>query len=128
LQITSNFTFTYEAIAFSLSSFYIQIKAIFAILTNEKTSFAVTSKKQIQGNFLYLSIPQLVYCGLLLVALAVGFVREGVSASLLANLAWGLVNVAAFLPFILASGPQGKRKMRSLFSRKKTTVLAGEKA
>jgi cellulose synthase (UDP-forming) len=124
LQITSNFSFTYEAIAFSLSSFWIQIKAVAAVLTNQKTTFAVTSKSQIQGNFLYLSTPQFIYIGILLIALLVGFLREGISASLLANLAWGMVNVAAFLPFILASGPQGKAK---LFSRRKKLATVEDK-
>jgi cellulose synthase (UDP-forming) len=103
LQITSNFSYTYEAISFSLSSFYIQIKAVIAVLMNQKTSFSVTSKKQIKGNFLYLTIPQMAYIALFIAGIIVGILREGVSASLLANGAWGVVNVAVFLPFILAS-------------------------
>ncbi len=31
--------------------------------------------------------------------------REGVSASLLANFAWIVVNVAVFVPFIMAAAP-----------------------
>jgi cellulose synthase (UDP-forming) len=103
LQLTSNFSYTYEAIAFSLSSFYIQIRAVIAVLTNQKTSFAVTSKKQIKGNFLYLTTPQILYVLLFIGGLSVGILREGVSASLLANGAWGLVNMAVFVPFILSS-------------------------
>ncbi|MDB5166204.1 MAG: hypothetical protein JWM37_276 [Candidatus Saccharibacteria bacterium] len=105
LQATSNFTFTFNAISFSLSSFYLQIKAVLAVLTNQKTSFAVTSKKQIQGNFLYLATPQLLYIGLATAGVVVAFMREGLSASLMANLAWVFVNIAVFLPFIVASAP-----------------------
>ena len=106
LQRTSNFTYSFEAISFSLSSFVIQLNAVIAVLTNQKTSFAVTSKSQVQGNFLKMVIPQIGYIVLAVVGLGVGLVREGVSASLLANLAWALVNVAVFLPFIMAAAPK----------------------
>ena len=106
LQRPSNFTYSFDAIAFSLSSFVIQISAILAVLTNQKTSFAVTSKSQIQGNFLKMVLPQIGYIVLTVVGLCVGLAREGVSASLLANLSWALVNVAVFIPFIIAAAPK----------------------
>lgn len=106
LQRTSNFTYSFEAIAFSISSFMIQIQAIIAVLTNQKTSFAVTSKSQVQGNFLRLAIPQIAYVSLAVIGIAVGLSREGISASLLANVAWIAVNVAVFLPFIYAAAPK----------------------
>ncbi|HSH17891.1 MAG TPA: glycosyltransferase [Candidatus Saccharimonadales bacterium] len=110
LQRTSNFAYSFEAIAFSLSSFWLQINAIIAVLTNQKTSFVVTSKTAVQGNFLKLVIPQIIYILLTISGTAVGVMREGVSASLLANLAWALVNVAVFIPFVYAAAP--KRKPR----------------
>jgi cellulose synthase (UDP-forming) len=105
LQRTSNFTFSFQAISFSLSSFFLQIRAVIAVLTNQKTSFAVTSKKAIKGNFLYLVTPHLIYIGLVILGTVIGVLREGVSASLLANLAWAIVNIAVFIPFILAAAP-----------------------
>lgn len=115
LQRTSNFSYTFEAISFSLSSFFLQIRAVLAVLANQKTSFAVTSKQQIQGNFLYLAVPHITYIALALIGTVVGLLREGVSASLLANLAWALVNVIVFIPFIKAASPPLRRnKQESL--------------
>ena len=106
LQRTSNFSYSFDAIAFSISSFYIQIKAILAVITNQKTSFAVTSKSQVQGNFLRMTIPQIAYLGLAVVGTIIGIRRESISASLLANLAWVIVNIAVFIPFIYAASPR----------------------
>ncbi len=105
LQRTSNYTFSFDAIAFSLSSFWLQIRAVIAVLTNEKTSFVVTSKQQIQGNFTHLVVPHLFYVALAVVGIVVALLREGISSSLLANLSWVIVNVAVFLPFIAAASP-----------------------
>ena len=49
LQRTSNFTYSYQAIAFSLSAWWLQITAMAAVLANRKTSFAVTSKSAHDG-------------------------------------------------------------------------------
>jgi cellulose synthase (UDP-forming) len=106
LQRSANFSYTFNAISFSLSSFYLQIRAIVAVLTNQKTSFSVTSKQQIQGNFLYLAIPHLFYYALTVIGLAVGLSREGLSASLMANLSWAIINCVVFWPFIKAAAPQ----------------------
>ncbi|MGI9028322.1 MAG: glycosyltransferase [Candidatus Saccharimonadales bacterium] len=105
LQKTSNFSYAFEAISFSLSSFWLQISAILAVITNQKTSFAVTSKNQVRGNFLYLVIPQILYVALFIGGATVGFLREGASASLMANIAWALLNIAVFIPFIRAAMP-----------------------
>jgi cellulose synthase (UDP-forming) len=106
LQATSNFSLTYQAMAFSLSSFFLQIRGIVAVLTHQKTSFSVTSKQQIKGNFLYLTIPHITYIALAVVGLGVGLFREGLNASLLANFSWVAVNVALFIPFIRAASPE----------------------
>lgn len=106
LQRTSNFTYSFDAIAFSLSSFVLQVNAVFAVLTNQKTSFVVTSKSQVQGNFLKMVIPQISYIVLAIIGFIVGLLREGISASLLANVAWVLVNIAVFIPFIIAAAPK----------------------
>ena len=124
LQRTSNFTYSFDAIAFSLSSFVIQINAVFAVLTNQKTSFAVTSKSQIQGNFLKMVIPQISYIALAVVGLIVGLVREGVSASLLANVAWVLVNIAVFVPFIIAAAPKRRSPRKIKLAARQPKVTA----
>ncbi|SDN59211.1 glycosyltransferase [Geodermatophilus sp. DSM 45219] len=108
LQRTSNFTYSYQAIAFSLSAWWLQITAMAAVLANRKTSFAVTSKATHDGarpNFLRLVVPQLVYAAVAAVALAVGAAREGASASLMANVAWLAVHLAIAVPFVIAASP-----------------------
>jgi len=108
LQRTSNFTYSFQAIAFSLSAWWLQLTALAAVLTNRKTSFAVTSKSTHDGarpNFLRLVVPQLVYVALGVVALAVGAAREGLSPSLMANLAWLAVHVGIAVPFVIAASP-----------------------
>jgi len=107
LQQTSNSMYTFRAISFSIGSFYLQIRAIIAVLLNQKTSFVVTSKSAVEGNFLYLSIPHIIYIVLAVIGTLVALSREGFSASLLANLSWVIVNIVAFIPFIAASAPEG---------------------
>ena len=88
------------------------------VLLNQKTSFVVTPKSQQQGNFVYLVIPHFIYIAIAAVGLGVGLVREGVSASLIANFSWVAVNIVIFLPFIRASLPE------KLFSKKTKTNRA----
>lgn len=108
LQLSSNFSYSFRAISFSLSSFYLQLRAVVAVLTNQKTVFAVTSKQQIQGNFLYLAAPHFVYIAAFLAGLAVAIHREGVDTSVINNSAWALLTIAIFVPFIMSAAPQGK--------------------
>jgi cellulose synthase (UDP-forming) len=108
LQRTSNFTYSYQAIAFSLSAWWLQITAMEAVLAGRKTSFAVTSKTTSDGarpNFLQLVVPQFVYAAVAAVALVAGLAREGASASLVANVAWLAVHLAISVPFIVAASP-----------------------
>ena len=118
LQKSSNYAMSFSAVGFSISSFVLQIRGVIAVLTNQKTSFAVTSKSQLQGNFLYLVTPHLLYIFAALVGLGVAVHREGIGPSLLANLAWVIVNIAAFVPFILAASPEG---LKNAF-RKKSAI------
>lgn len=106
LQKSSNFTYSYSAISFSLSAFFLQMRAILAVIFNQKTSFSVTPKSQQQGNFAYLVIPHLVYILAAVIGLTVGLFREGFSASLIANLSWVVVNIAVFIPFVKESLPE----------------------
>ena len=120
LQKSSNYAMSFSAIGFSISSFVLQIRGVVAVLTNQKTSFAVTSKSQLQGNFLYLVTPHLLYIAAAIVGIGVAVHREGIGPSLLANLAWVIVNIAAFVPFILAASPEG---IKSVFRRRNSPAV-----
>lgn len=106
LQRSSNFTYTFRALAFSMALFPVHFKALWAVLTNQKSSFAVTSKRQVEGNFINLVIPHLVYIALVIVGTGVALAREGLSPSVATNIAWALFNVTVFLPFIKAALPE----------------------
>lgn len=103
LQLSSNFTYTFRALSFSLGSFTIYTKALLHTLVRKKNSFAVTSKKRVGGNHARLVTPHLVYIALVVAGISWGILREGWSASMLSNIAWSLVYVAAFFPFISAA-------------------------
>ncbi len=105
IQRSSNFTFTFRALAFSMGSFSIHIKALWAALTRQKSSFQVTPKRQVEGNFISLVIPHLAYIALVAGGMIFAFAREGMSASFVANTAWSLLNICVFLPFIHAAMP-----------------------
>jgi cellulose synthase (UDP-forming) len=103
IQLTSNFSYTFRALSFSLSSFPIHIKALWQIIIGKKSGFVVTSKKAVSGNHGYLVTPHLVYIALVVFGIIVSYLREGFSASVLSNTAWSIIYVAAFIPFILAA-------------------------
>lgn len=105
LRRSTGYNYTYRAVAFSMASFWIHIEAFFAALFGLKNTFVVTSKKQIQGRFLSLVIPHIIYIILVFVGFTYAVLREGLSASVMANLAWALFNIAVFVPFILAAVP-----------------------
>lgn len=103
IQLTSNFTFTFRALSFSLSSFPIHLKAIGQIITFRKSGFSVTSKKKLSGSYGRLVMPHLTYIALIAIGLVVGVYREGFSPSIITNMAWALIYVAIFMPFINAA-------------------------
>ena len=126
LQMSCNFTFTYRALSFSLSSFALQLKAIYAILINQQSKFAVTSKKKLTGNFYNLVTPHFVYFGVAGLGIVVALMREGVTASFVTNASWVLIYLATFLPFIVAASPAMQfkvfRKIGNIFSSKVRTI------
>jgi cellulose synthase (UDP-forming) len=109
LQLTSNFTYTFRALSFSLGSSTIYLKALWHTLIRKKNGFAVTSKRKVSGNHGRLVAPHLIYIGLVIAGVAWGVMREGWSASMLSNIAWAFIYIAAFLPFISAAF-EGSRK------------------
>ncbi|MBC3762613.1 glycosyltransferase [Quadrisphaera oryzae] len=109
LQRTSASSYSFQAISFSLSSWWLQLTALVAVLTKRRTTFAVTSKDVGDGgqaNFLRLVLPNIAYAAVGALALAVGLAREGLSPSLIANAAWLCVHVAVSVPFVLAAAPR----------------------
>jgi len=105
LQRSANFCFTFPSLALSMSAFTIHLKALVAALTRQKSVFVVSSKEQLTGNFLRLTTAHLAYISLALFGCVVALSREGLSASLVNNLAWAGLNIAIFVPFIKASLP-----------------------
>lgn len=103
VQFTSNFSYTFRALSFSLSSFPIHMQAVWQILTGKKSGFVVTSKKKVSGNHSYLVTPHFTYIGLVLIGIAFATYRDGLTASVLTNTAWAFIYIAIFLPFISAA-------------------------
>jgi cellulose synthase (UDP-forming) len=109
LERASNWSFTFSAMGFSVGSFPIHLRALWAALTRQKSAFAVSSKQALAGNYLRLARWHIAYIVIAVLGLPVALAREGFSASFVNNLAWAAVNSAVFLPFILAAMPQKKR-------------------
>jgi len=103
LQLSSNFTYTFRALSFSLGSSTIYIKALWATITRRKNPFAVTSKTRVGGNHGKLVLPHLGYIVLVVAGVVWGVMREGWSPSMLSNIAWAIIYIAAFIPFIAAA-------------------------
>jgi cellulose synthase (UDP-forming) len=106
LQRSTNFTFTYRSMAFSVGAFTIQIKALWASITGQKSTFVITEKRRVAGNYLPLVRVHFIYIGLVAVGAALAFYRFGLTASLVNNFAWGVINIALFWPFVQAALPQ----------------------
>jgi cellulose synthase (UDP-forming) len=122
LQRSSNSGYTFRALAFSMSGFPIHIKALWDVLTGAKSGFHVTSKTRLDGNFLRLVIPHISYIVMVVAGIAVAFIREGLSASLMNNTAWALFNVSVFIPMIYAALP---RSITSPVKRSETAAAFG---
>lgn len=106
LQASTNYSVSFKAIAFAISSFWIQCKALFAVLWGQKSTFSITSKTKLEGNFISIIIPHLLYVALSGWAIYSGLTREGWSASVMSNTAWIIFNLSMFTPFILAAIPK----------------------
>jgi cellulose synthase (UDP-forming) len=106
VQLSTNFTYTFRAISFSMSSWTVHLLALFQLLTRQKSGFAITSKRAVEGNFIRLVIPHIAYFALGAVAISYGLIREGLTASVATNTAWIVLNSIVFIPFIRAALPQ----------------------
>ncbi|MEX0672723.1 MAG: glycosyltransferase family 2 protein [Candidatus Paceibacterota bacterium] len=117
IQRASNYSFTFGSLAFSISMFNIHLSALASALLRHKSVFAVTSKKALNGNFLYLALPQILYITLAAIAIVVGISREGLSPSIMNNIAWTTIYVSVFIPFIYAAAPAQRRSAINWFKQ-----------
>lgn len=106
IQATSNFQFTFHALAFSMAAFNVHISALVAAVLRRKSAFAITSKVHLGGSHIHNVIPHLVYIGLLAFGITLALSREGFSASVINNIAWGLIHTTIFYTFIQAALPE----------------------
>jgi cellulose synthase (UDP-forming) len=110
IERSSNFTFTFPSLGLSMSAFTIHLRALWAAATRTKSEFAVTSKEALGGNFVRLASVHIIYIVIAAIGMGVAFAREGVSASLINNVAWAGLNIAVFVPFIRSALPQRASK------------------
>lgn len=106
LQKSSNFTFTFRSLAFSMGQFNIHLMAIWSALTRQKVTFSITPKRQQSGNFIRLVMPHIAYIVIAFLGMSYSFQQTGLTASFIANTAWALLNVGIFLPVIYAAWPK----------------------
>ncbi|HEY4494621.1 MAG TPA: glycosyltransferase, partial [Candidatus Paceibacterota bacterium] len=106
LQKSSNFNFTFRALTFSLGAFNIHLLALWSAISNKKATFSITPKKQVSGNFIRLATPHILYVLLVFIGIIYAFIRDGATASFIANTSWGLLNIAVFIPTIYAASPR----------------------
>lgn len=103
LFIASNGSFSFRAIAFSYSSWTLQITALVSVLLRQKMAFAITPKEAQTGNFISLVYPHLIYTAAAIIGAGVAIWREGVNPSVVTNIAWAIFNVIIFAPFIYSA-------------------------
>jgi cellulose synthase (UDP-forming) len=124
LQKSSNSGYTFKALSFSMGSFFIFTSALISVLLNRKVTFAVTSKQTIQGNFVNLIFPQLVYFGICTFTSIFYLVSRGLTPSFITNFSWIFFNNIVFFPFILAALPPFE--FAKIFNLQRETELINE--
>lgn len=106
IQRASNFSFTFHSLAFSISMFNIHIAALVTSALRRKSAFSVTSKDALVGDFSHLVLPHLIYPILVAGGLIVGLSREGLSPSVVNNIAWSGIYIGVFAPFMYTALPE----------------------
>lgn len=106
LHMISGKSLTLRAISFTQASWFIQLQALLSAITGRKMAFAVTSKTAVDGNFLSLAIPHLVYIAIAVIGISLALYREGLTPALVTNTSWVLLNIFLFVPFILSAIPR----------------------
>lgn len=103
LQVISNFSFTFRAISFSISSWLIFIMAFVSAVLRLPSGFKVTSKERNSGTYFRLVWLHILYIIAIFVGVIVAYRREGINSSLITNISWGLIYVFMFGPFVRAA-------------------------
>jgi cellulose synthase (UDP-forming) len=105
IQRSTNFTFTFRSMAFSIGAFSIQIDALLAALTGTKNSFVITKKEKggATGNFFPIVRFHILYAVVMVLGIGVALAREGLDASVVNNIAWASINLVLFSPFVHAA-------------------------
>ena len=112
LSLSSNFQFTFRALSFAMSGFWIHIEALWTVLRGQKSSFSITPKVAIKGNFPSLVYPHFAYIGLTILGILVAVIREGFSPAVINNIAWAGFSIGIFVPFIQAAIPDFSLKKK----------------
>jgi cellulose synthase (UDP-forming) len=106
LQASTNFSYSFRSLAFSMAGFNIHLNAIWASMIGKNSPFNVTSKRKLEGNFLRFVIPQMIYVALVLGGIGIAVMRENFTPSVISNVAWAVLNVVIFSEFIQAAMPK----------------------
>lgn len=106
IQRSSNFTFTFSSLGFAIGAFNIHLRALAAAALRQKSAFSITPKQAERGNFLPLVKWHLIYIAAVAVGIPFSMYREGLSSSLINNIAWSMLNIVTFVPIIKAALPE----------------------
>src|SRR5579872_3032730 len=114
LSISTNLSYTYRAVAFSMGLFAVHIKAMFSVIFQVKQGFSVTSKRALQGNFIRLVIPHISYLILTVIGAGYALIRFGWISAVVNNIAWALLNCIIFSVYIVAALPERYRHLNTV--------------
>jgi len=110
LSASTNLSYTYRAVAFSMSLFMVHLRAIFAVIFRVKSGFAVTSKRKLEGNFVNMVIPHILYVLVTIGGAGYAIEHRGLASAVVTNISWALLNSIIFSVFIVAALPIGARR------------------
>ena len=105
LQAISNYSYTFRALSFSMSAWWIHLIAFIEVLMGKKSGFAITSKVQVEGNFFSLVQPHVIYIIVTLVGIGYSYYKFGLTPSLTTNATWSFLYIIIFIPFMYAALP-----------------------
>lgn len=118
LYLVSDGTLNLNTFAFTHASWFLHARAFLATVTNEKSAFHVTPKKGSEGNYLSLAAPHIIYTLLVGAGAALSIYRAGgIDPSIATNIAWALINVLLFIPFVRHAYPWGRLFRRQYRNR-----------
>jgi cellulose synthase (UDP-forming) len=120
LQKSSNFSFTFRALTFSMGQFNIHCRALWSAFTRQKVTFSITPKTAQRGNFIKFVMPHIAYIFIAIAGMAYALHLHGLTAAFIANCAWALTNVGVFLPMIYAAWPKSEVQRYGVLEKRLT--------